>query len=97
MALTSAPPDKLACLLANPKYPAAAREQGIEGKASIRATMDATGEVVRADVLQSSGSPALDSAAVEAVMESRCNPYRDPTTGELRPMTVVHPINFALK
>lgn len=50
-----------------PKYPALASEQHQQGRVVIRMYVDTQGRVSRAEVLESSGHPALDRAAREAL------------------------------
>jgi len=59
-----------------PPYPAAAREQGIEGTVLLDVLVLADGRVGEARVRQSSGSPALDAAALEAVRRWTFTPAR---------------------
>ena len=50
-----------------PEYPRRALEAGEEGTVIVRATLNASGSVTAANVHRSSGSSALDAAAVKAV------------------------------
>jgi protein TonB len=50
-----------------PSYPAAAREQRLEGTVLLEVLVRADGRVGEARVKQSSGAPVLDEAALEAV------------------------------
>lgn len=59
-----------------PVYPAAALRAGARGETVIRLHISAEGAVKRADVLQSSGTPALDWAAREALSRWRFRPAR---------------------
>lgn len=65
----SMPPRPLAGSPGNvqPAYPEQARRRGIEGRVVVRATVSTTGRVLGVAVAQSSGSEALDRAALEAV------------------------------
>jgi protein TonB len=47
------------------KYPAEAARKGEQGTSVIRAGVAADGSVLKADLLESSGSPRLDQAAME--------------------------------
>ncbi len=49
------------------KYPERARKKQIEGRVEVGFTLDSTGAVTAAEVVQSSRHPALDRAAVNAV------------------------------
>lgn len=59
-----------------PAYPRAARLAGVEGVVSLRLSLDAAGRLVSAEVAASSGSPALDQAALAAARASRYQPAR---------------------
>ena len=61
---------------AEPAYPRAARLAGVEGVVRIRLSLDAEGRLVAAAVEASSGSPALDEAALAAARASRYEPAR---------------------
>jgi TonB family protein len=58
------------------EYPAALREQGIEGRVVLRLYADARGTVVAesSKVAESSGYPALDSAAMTGAPKLRFSP-----------------------
>lgn len=49
------------------KVPSSARREGVSGTATVRFTLTANGELTRVNVAGSSGSPAIDDAAVDAV------------------------------
>lgn len=59
-----------------PAYPRAARLAGVEGVVRLRLSLDATGHLLTAEVAVSSGSPALDEAALAAARASRYEPAR---------------------
>ena len=59
-----------------PAYPRAARLAGVEGVVRLRLSLDADGRLVSAEVARSSGSPALDQAALDAARASRYEPAR---------------------
>jgi len=73
-----APPRYNAAYLSNPPptYPVSARRRGIEGTATVRAEISATGECLRAELRNSSGAEILDRAALEAVKKWRFVPAR---------------------
>ncbi len=50
-----------------PRYPAAARRRGLEGRVLVHALVSAAGACARAEVRRSSGHPVLDEAALRAV------------------------------
>ena len=61
---------------AEPAYPRAARLAGVEGVVRLRLSLDAEGRLVAAEIATSSGSPALDAAALAAARASRYAPAR---------------------
>jgi TonB family protein len=61
--------------LVRPRYPAEAREQGIEGKVAIQALIDTTGRVVEVQLMSSTGEPMFEQASQEAVWQCRFHPY----------------------
>ena len=69
-----------------PAYPYGARLRGEKGEAFIRAWIKPDGELDRAELVNSSGFPALDRAAIEAVKAARFSAARrggEPVYGEL--------------
>lgn len=77
-----------------PVYPSRERERGVEGTVRLRVSVDAAGEVTAAAVADSSGSAALDAAALEAVRGWRFHPA---TEGGVPVATVVlQPVSFGL-
>jgi protein TonB len=60
-----------------PRYPAAPREAGIEGRVLVRFIIDTTGHVERGSLrVAESTNPAFDAAAVEAIERSLFRPAR---------------------
>ena len=59
-----------------PRYPRDARLAGVEGFVRIRLRLDGEGWVESLEVAESSGSEALDAAAMEAARRSRYAPAR---------------------
>lgn len=59
-----------------PTYPLSARRRGIEGTVLVRAEVAAGGECQRVELKKSSGSDALDQAALEAVKKWRFVPAK---------------------
>jgi protein TonB len=68
-----------------PAYPASLRQRGAEGEVRVRLRVDADGAVSEAAVAVSSGSDALDEAAVEAARGWTF----DPATEDGRPVAAV--------
>jgi protein TonB len=60
-----------------PDYPELARQQGLTGTTQVKVTLAETGTVVDAQVYASSGSPALDAAAIAAAKRSIYTPEID--------------------
>ena len=79
------------------QYPQALFEQGIEGKVVLRLFVDSTGHLVRDSIriAESSGYPALDSAALQAAPGFRFAPARDNdvpvSVSFLQPVQFRHP------
>ena len=62
--------------LVRPEYPEDAQRRGIEGRVAILARVDTLGAVPEAQVMNPSGEPAMDDAALRAVLSCRFRPYR---------------------
>ena len=62
--------------LVRPEYPEDAQRRGVEGRVAILARVDTLGEVPEAQVMNPSGEPAMDDAALRAVLGCRFRPYR---------------------
>jgi protein TonB len=59
-----------------PIYPPGARARGEEGSVTVRAVVTSAGKAQTAEVVRSSGYPALDQAAMNAVRRARFIPAR---------------------
>lgn len=57
-----------------PEYPRFAKNAGIEGTVWVQALVGKGGNVLKAQVYKSSGTPALDDAAVEAAKSNKFKP-----------------------
>ena len=79
-----------------PKYPGAARSQGVEGITAVKMLVSADGKVEEAFVVRSSGNAALDEAAVAAVYKWRFSPAKD-KFGQKAPCYVTQGIRFDLR
>jgi TonB family protein len=77
-----------------PAYPESARRARQEGVAKLLVTVDVSGEAVGVKVLESSGSPALDEAAVTAVERWTFRPGT--VNGHAVETSVEVPIRFSL-
>jgi len=62
------------CNIAQPDYPEAARRRGEAGTAVVRFVVGVDGRVESTQLLQSSGYPPLDEAALDALRSSTCRP-----------------------
>jgi len=91
------PPDHRAAYLRNPApaYPARARRSGEEGTVTLRVLVSAEGLPKRVALERSSGSSALDLAALEGVQQWRFVPAR--RGDEPREAEVLVPIVFRLE
>jgi protein TonB len=59
-----------------PRYPLVARRNGIEGRVNLKVVVTRDGRAAQVQVHESSGSSALDSAAIEAVRKWQFVPAR---------------------
>jgi|SaaInlV_125m_DNA_1040241.scaffolds.fasta_scaffold136399_1 TonB family protein len=59
-----------------PRYPAGAKELGLEGRVMINYDVDERGQVVNARVVSSSPAGVFDQAALQAVSSWRFNPMQ---------------------
>ena len=78
-----------------PVYPSVARRQGLEGRVVLRVTIDRAGQVSDVAVMQSSGSGALDQAAITAIRQTAFKPYRE--NGMAKPAAADIPFHFLLR
>lgn len=78
-----------------PGYPPAALQRGVEGLVLVRLEVGPDGRVRGAEVLESSGSPLLDEAALAALSRWRFAPGL--RRGEPVPTTVDVPVAFRLR
>lgn len=75
------------------KYPASIRAKRVSGTATIRFTLNASGEVATSHLVTGSGHPALDQEAMALVR--RASPFKHfPKTIERTTMTLTVPIHF---
>jgi len=95
-ALAITPPSADALGLNNPKppYPLASRENGEQGAVMLYACITDHGKVERLDLAQSSGHPALDRSALNAVRHWSFRPAHD--SGKPVSMCYRLPIRFIL-
>lgn len=77
-----------------PPYPSVSRRLGEAGRVMLRVELDATGRVVQAQVVDSSGFSRLDAAALAAVRNWRCEPPR--RDGRAVGAVALQPFDFTL-
>jgi protein TonB len=76
------------------RYPDAARNQGVTGVATVRFTMDRSGRIVSASLVQSTGHTALDHAALAAASPGSSLP---PIPDFIPQSTFTVPLRFNLR
>ena len=85
----------MAWLEKHKKYPEAAREEEVEGRALVRFTASRDGRVLDASLAQSSGSRALDAAALNLVREMPLPPFPAGVTQDT--LTVTLPLTYQIE
>ncbi|MFC1456513.1 MULTISPECIES: energy transducer TonB family protein [Microvirga] len=85
-----------AALRSRLRYPETARAQGLEGVATIRFTMQRSGQIVSASLVRSTGNPSLDQAALAAASPGTSLPAA-PETMPQQQLTVSVPLRFNLR
>ncbi len=81
--------------LARPAYPALSRRLGEEGKLMLQVELDESGRISKAKVVESSGYPRLDNAALSAVKTWRCRPAM--RNGQPVLAVALQPFNFVIE
>lgn len=81
----------------SPAYPQAERKAGIQGTAVLRIEVQANGLPGSVSVAASSGSAALDEAAITAVRQWRFVPAKNRETGTAISCFINRPISFRLQ
>ena len=76
-------------------YPEAARDEGVEGRVLVRFTASRDGHALDVSIAQSSGSRALDMAALSLVREKRLPPFPAGAVPDTLPVTV--PVTYQLE
>lgn len=77
-----------------PEYPRLAKQAGLEGRVVIQALVDKEGKVRKAQVYKSSGTAALDDAAVKAAYNNLFKPGIQ--NGRPVPVWVIYNVDFSL-
>jgi periplasmic protein TonB len=76
------------------RYPASARVDRAEGKVVVKAVIDEDGSVSEEEVLQSSGHPELDKAAIDTLRQAA--PFHLPRPLGQSSMTIKIPMSYRL-
>ncbi len=78
------------------RYPDSARRRGLQGTNSLRMLLDATGRVERFELLESSGSAALDRATLQLLDRAQPLPAPPAELLEGGRVEVIAPVNYSL-
>lgn len=84
----------LDCQIAQPEYPALSKRRGETGTVSISFVVGLSGQIEDIQIKESSGYSRLDDAALAAMHNSACKPYRE--NGEPVRATYTQPFDFSL-
>ncbi|KAF1027029.1 MAG: hypothetical protein GAK40_01151 [Burkholderia plantarii] len=92
----AAPKDgpRLVCKIVQPDYPALSRRRGETGVAKVRFVVGLSGQIESAQIVQSSGFPRLDDAALDAIRATPCKPFMQ--DGQPMRAAYTQPYNFNL-
>ncbi|MCL2897491.1 energy transducer TonB [Brenneria tiliae] len=82
------------CAVPQPEYPRRARRLQQEGEVLIRLVIGPDGRLLKHEIARGSGYEALDQAAMSAVAQARCTPYRE--NGQAISVMTLQPVNFKL-
>lgn len=85
----------MAWLAKHKEYEASLKKEGIEGIVKVRFTISKTGEIVSAEIAESSGSSKLDAAALSVLKNANPVPAI-PSLMERDQLTLTLPIDFSL-
>ncbi|PCE22193.1 hypothetical protein BWP39_21195 [Paraburkholderia acidicola] len=80
------------CRMAAPAYPKASMEAGERGVVRVRIFLDPDGKFEKSAIVQSSGYPRLDEAAIESLKYTSCDPLT--VGGKPARASYVLPISF---
>ncbi|AJY30961.1 hypothetical protein BTM_4801 [Burkholderia thailandensis 34] len=84
----------LTCQIARAAYPSMSKRRGETGVVKVRFVVGLTGKIESAQVVQSSGFPRLDDAALDAIRSSPCQPYLQ--NGQPMRAAYTQPYDFTL-
>ena len=79
-----------------PKYPASARKDAVEGLVKIKMLITHEGKVTEASIVESSGHPEMDANALDAVYKWRFSPARNKLKQKID-CYITMPIKFKLR
>nr|WP_283163611.1 energy transducer TonB [Brenneria tiliae] len=82
------------CAVPQPEYPRRARRLQQEGEVLIRLVIGPDGRLLKHEIARGSGYETLDQAAMSAVAQARCTPYRE--NGQAISVMTLQPVNFKL-
>ncbi|MEC5318110.1 energy transducer TonB [Brenneria populi subsp. brevivirga] len=82
------------CAVPQPEYPRRARRLQQEGEVLIRLIINPEGRLLKHEIARSSGYEALDQAAMTAISQTRCTPYRE--NGQAITVMTLQPVKFKL-
>jgi periplasmic protein TonB len=82
------------CSVAKPDYPYQSQRRGETGTARVRFVIGLDGRIEEVSLAQSSGSARLDGAALNAMRQSSCQPYKE--NGEAIRAAYTQPFVFDL-
>jgi len=77
-----------------PDYPDMAKEENIQGDVTVRITIGPSGQVISAEISESSGNAQLDAAALKAARESTFKPPTENGVATTRDYLIIY--NFRL-
>lgn len=84
----------LDCQIAQPEYPVLSKRRGETGTVSVSFVVGPSGRIEDIQIKESSGYSRLDEAALAAMRNSACKPYRE--NGEPVRATYTQPFDFSL-
>ena len=66
---------KPSCDFADAVYPVVSRQRRESGEVALKISANREGQITHVAVLESSGHPLLDNAAISAIKRSKCRPF----------------------
>ena len=77
------------------RYPAEARDRGLQGTATVRVSIDGEGRVLGRELVKGSGQPLLDQEALAMVL--RAQPLPRPPATLATPIILTVPVRFSIR